>query len=371
MDLNTLWFILIGVLFVGFFILEGFDYGVGILLPFLGKNDTERRRIINTIGPVWDGNEVWLLTAGGAIFAAFPHWYATLFSGFYLALFLMLAALIVRGVAFEFRSKDRSPAWRATWDWMIFAGSAVPALLWGVALGNMLKGVPIDADQDLRRRVLQPAEPVRARARADDALAAFITHGAIFLHLKSTDPIKARALGATKKVGPAATVLVVAVRGRHLRLDRRLHAARHQPGPRRRSSRSSRCWRRARSCAADSMGWAFGMTCLAHRACDGHDLHGALSARHGLQPDPEWSLTIYNASSTPYTLRVMSIVAVHLRAARAGSTRGGPTGSSATGSVPRPSSSTRPRSCSRRGPDGGCRQQSPSGRWPGPSPCSS
>ena len=118
MDLNTLWFLLIGVLFTGFFVLEGFDYGVGILLPFLGKTDGERRRIINTIGPVWDGNEVWILTGGGAIFAAFPHWYATLFSGFYLALFLMLVALIVRGVAFEFRSKDEHPAWRATWDWI-------------------------------------------------------------------------------------------------------------------------------------------------------------------------------------------------------------------------------------------------------------
>ncbi len=110
MELNTLWFILVGVLFTGFFILEGFDYGVGILLPFLGKKDEERRQIINTIGPWWDGNEVWLLTAGGAMFAAFPHWYATLFSGFYLALFLMLLALIFRAVAFEYRSKDRDPA---------------------------------------------------------------------------------------------------------------------------------------------------------------------------------------------------------------------------------------------------------------------
>ncbi|MGD8896403.1 MAG: cytochrome d ubiquinol oxidase subunit II, partial [Acidobacteriota bacterium] len=127
MDLNTLWFVLIGVLFTGYFVLEGFDFGVGILLPFLGKTDSERRRIINTIGPVWDGNEVWILTGGGAIFAAFPHWYATLFSGFYLALFLILAALIVRGVAFEFRSKDQSPTWRATWDWMLFVGSLLPA----------------------------------------------------------------------------------------------------------------------------------------------------------------------------------------------------------------------------------------------------
>src|SRR3954453_17329896 len=113
MDLNVLWFLLITVLFTGFFFLEGFDFGVGMLLPFLGKNDAERRMVINSIGPFWDANEVWLLTAGGAMFAAFPDWYATLFSGFYLALMLMLLALIVRGVGFEFRSKHESPAWRS------------------------------------------------------------------------------------------------------------------------------------------------------------------------------------------------------------------------------------------------------------------
>ena len=146
MELQTVWFILIGILFTGFFLLEGFDYGVGILLPFLGKDDTDRRVIINSIGPFWDGNEVWLITAGGAMFAAFPNWYATLFSGFYLALVLMLVALIVRGVGFEFRSKDKHPAWRKLWDWVIFVGSLVPALLWGVAFANMVRGVPIDAD---------------------------------------------------------------------------------------------------------------------------------------------------------------------------------------------------------------------------------
>ena len=146
MDLQTVWFILIGVLFTGFFLLEGFDYGVGILLPFLGKDDTDRRVIINTIGPFWDGNEVWLIVAGGATFAAFPNWYATLFSGFYSALVLMLLALIVRGVGFEFRSKDKRPGWRTLWDWLIFAGSLVPALLWGVAFANIVRCVPIDAD---------------------------------------------------------------------------------------------------------------------------------------------------------------------------------------------------------------------------------
>lgn len=152
MDLNTLWFILIAILYIGFFVLEGFDFGVGMLLPFLSKHsnpqeqDRLRRAMINTIGPHWDANEVWLLTAGGATFAAFPHWYATLFSGFYFALFLLLAALIVRGVAFEFRSKDENPKWRRLWDTSIFLGSAVPALLLGVAFANLVRGVPIDAE---------------------------------------------------------------------------------------------------------------------------------------------------------------------------------------------------------------------------------
>src|SRR5512136_1229801 len=137
MTLNILWFVLVAVLFTGFFFLEGFDYGVGMLLPFLGKKDDERRAIINAIGPVWDGNEVWMITAGGALFASFPHVYATLFSGFYLALVLMLVALIVRGVAFEYRAKSENKTWRSFWDWAIFIGSLLPALLWGVAVGNL------------------------------------------------------------------------------------------------------------------------------------------------------------------------------------------------------------------------------------------
>jgi len=130
-DLNSLWFLLIAVLWMGYFFLEGFDFGVGILLPFVGRDDLDRRVAIRTIGPLWDGNEVWLIVAGGATSAAFPEWYATLFSGFYLPLFLILVALILRGVSFEFRARDRRPQWRAWWDRAIFFGSALPALLWG------------------------------------------------------------------------------------------------------------------------------------------------------------------------------------------------------------------------------------------------
>ena len=148
MELTTVWFILIAVLWMGYFLLEGFDFGVGILTRVLARDEAERRVLINTIGPVWDGNEVWLLVAGGATFAAFPEWYATLFSGFYLPLFVILVALICRNVAFEFRRKRSDETWRLWWDRAIFWGSLVPAVLWGVAFTNIVRGVPIDADME-------------------------------------------------------------------------------------------------------------------------------------------------------------------------------------------------------------------------------
>ncbi|MBL8117701.1 MAG: cytochrome d ubiquinol oxidase subunit II [Anaerolineae bacterium] len=192
MDLQTLWFVLIAVLFTGFLFLEGFDYGVGILLPFVAKKDQERRIVINSIGPVWDGNEVWLLTAGGAMFAAFPNWYATLFSGFYLALFLILVALIVRGVAFEFRSKDRSPRWRKLWDVAIFFGSFIPALLWGVAFGNILRGVAIDASMTYVGTFFDLLNPY-ALVGGLVTLTLFVVHGALFLELKTAGAVQRRA----------------------------------------------------------------------------------------------------------------------------------------------------------------------------------
>lgn len=143
MDLNTLWFALIAVLFAGFFLLEGFDYGVGILLPFVSKKDSDRRLVINSIGSVWDGNEVWMIGAGGAIFAAFPLWYATMFSGFYFALILILLAFGLRGVSIEFRSKSKFRRWRSFWDTCLFLSSSLLAILWGVFVGNLIRGVPI------------------------------------------------------------------------------------------------------------------------------------------------------------------------------------------------------------------------------------
>jgi cytochrome bd ubiquinol oxidase subunit II len=197
MDLQTIWFILIAVLFTGYFFLEGFDFGVGVLLPFVAKDDTDRRVVINSIGPVWDGNEVWLLTAGGAIFAAFPHWYATMFSGFYLALFLILMALIVRVVAFEFRSKLESPSWRRGWDSALFVGSLVPAVLWGVALTNIVHGVPINAQKMFTGDLFTLLNPY-ALLGGVVSLAVFTLHGALFLALKTTGEVSNRARAVSR-----------------------------------------------------------------------------------------------------------------------------------------------------------------------------
>ena len=210
--LPVLWFGLIGVLWVGYFVLEGFDFGVGILLPFLSRDDDDRRVVVNTIGPVWDGNEVWLLTAGGAMFAAFPGWYATLFSGFYLALFLILVALIIRGVAFEYRGKHDSVRWRAWWDRAIFAGSALPALLWGVAFANIVHGVPINADGNFTGTLLTLLNPY-ALVAGLTSLALFTLHGAIYLSLKTTGEMVERARAVARRLSVVSAALVFAFLG--------------------------------------------------------------------------------------------------------------------------------------------------------------
>ncbi|HEU0287060.1 MAG TPA: cytochrome d ubiquinol oxidase subunit II, partial [Nocardioidaceae bacterium] len=212
MELTTVWFILIAVLWVGYFVLEGFDFGVGVLLPVLGRNERERRVLINTIGPVWDGNEVWLIVAGGATFAAFPEWYATLFSGFYLPLLLILVALILRGVAFEFRGKRDDPQWRAWWDKAIFWGSLVPAVLWGVAFGNIVRGVPIDSDLEFSGNLFDLLNPY-ALLGGLTTLTLFVTHGAVFLALKTTGDVRMRANRLASRIGLVAAVVAVAFLG--------------------------------------------------------------------------------------------------------------------------------------------------------------
>jgi cytochrome d ubiquinol oxidase subunit II len=202
--LRVIWWLLLGVLLIGFAMTDGFDMGVGALLPFVGHNDVERRVVINTIGPVWEGNQVWFILGGGAIFAAWPPLYAISFSGFYLAMFAVLAALILRPVAFKYRSKRDSAAWRSGWDWALFVGGAVPALIFGVAVGNVLQGVPFNLTADLyplypgtfASKFIGLLNPF-ALLTGVVSLAMLLTHGAAWLALKADGQIagRARAIG--------------------------------------------------------------------------------------------------------------------------------------------------------------------------------
>jgi len=308
MDLNTIWFLLIATLFIGYFILEGFDFGVGILLPFLAKEDVERRMIINAIGPHWDGNEVWLITAGGAMFAAFPQWYATLFSSFYIALFLMLIALIIRGVAFEFRSKDESPRWRKFWDWAIFFGSIIPAFLWGVAFTNFIRGVPI-AENFTYVGNFWDLISTYSIIGGLVTLTGFILHGAIFLSLKMDEKLSERATQFAKKIWlPNLIIVVIFIVETYFFTDilQRLGV---NPGFVPMAAVLSLLavgWLVANKYA----GWAFIVNSLVI-------FFSASTIFIILYPrvlvssiNSALSLTIYNSASGPYTLKVMSIIAL-------------------------------------------------------------
>ncbi len=308
MILNNIWFLIIAFLFIGYFILEGFDFGVGILLPFVAKNDTERRMIINTIGPHWDGNEVWLITAGGALFAAFPHWYATLFSGFYIALFLLLAALILRGVAFEFRSKDENPKWRTFWDWMIFIGSFLPALLWGVALTNFIGGVPIGENFQYVGNFWDLIN-IYSIIGGLVSLTGFLLQGAIFLTLKLEKPFATRINKIARKIWiPNMIVIILFVIQTYFFTDI-LDQIGVNPGVIPIAailSLFSVGW----LVYQNQDGWAFFMNCLTI-------LFSTSTIFKILYPrvmvsniSPEFNLTIFNSASSPYTLKVMSIIAL-------------------------------------------------------------
>jgi cytochrome d ubiquinol oxidase subunit II len=303
MELTTVWFALIAVLWIGYFCLEGFDFGVGMLMPVLARNETERRVMINTIGPVWDGNEVWLLVAGGATFAAFPEWYATLFSGFYLPLLMILVALIVRGLSFEYRHKREEATWKARWDLAIIVGSVVPSVLWGVAFANIVAGVPIDADKEFTGSLLTLLNPFGLLGGLV-TLTLFAAHGAMFVALKTDGEIRHRARALAVRIGAVAAVLALVFLA----------------------------WTQARtgtgtslvvfSVAAISLlaglsaaragreGWAFTGTFLTI----GLAVAGLFLALFpDVMPsttDPAFSLTTTNAAATAYTLKVMTWVAV-------------------------------------------------------------
>ena len=209
MTLVEFWFLLIAVLWTGFFVLEGFDFGVGMLHGVVGKDDAERRAAINTIGPLWDGNEVWLIVAAAAIFAAFPGWYATMFSGFYLAFVLVLVALIVRGVSFEYRGKRDAARWRRTWDGLMVAGSVAAPLLIGVGLGDLLAGVPINSAQEFTGSLASLLQPYALLTGITVVLIS-VMHGATFLTLKTTGQMRERAAAIARRVAPATGAAVVA-----------------------------------------------------------------------------------------------------------------------------------------------------------------
>lgn len=299
MELTTVWFLLIAMLWIGYFVLEGFDFGVGMLIRVLGRNDRERRVVVNTIGPHFDGNEVWLITAGGATFAAFPEWYATLFSGFYLPLVLILVALIIRLVAIDYRSKRTDLVWRQRWDLAITGASAVPALLWGLAFGNILRGVPIDADAEYVGGLVNLLNPF-ALLTGLVTCSLFLTHGAVFVALKTDGVVRDRANSFAAKIGVAAAVLTIALalwlnlsQGSPVSWAATVVAAVGLLG-------GLAANRRGRE------GWAFVGTATAVAFL-------FITAFVVLFPNvmpsslnPKWSLTISNASSTPYTLTIMT-----------------------------------------------------------------
>ncbi|CAL9503994.1 Cytochrome bd-I ubiquinol oxidase subunit 2 [Streptomyces sp. enrichment culture] len=299
MELHDVWFVLIAVLWTGYFFLEGFDFGVGVLTRLLARDRPEKRVLINTIGPVWDGNEVWLLTAGGATFAAFPEWYATLFSGFYLPLLLILVCLIVRGVAFEYRVKRPEESWQRNWETAIFWTSLLPAFLWGVAFGNIVRGVKIDQDFNYAGGVLDLLNPY-ALLGGLVTLSLFTFHGTVFVGLKTVGEIRERARKLALRVGAVTTLLALAFllwtqadRGDGASLVAVVVAV-------------ASLVMALVAARAGREGWAFtlsGLTIVATVAML------FLTLFPNVMPstlNPDWSLTVTNASSSPYTLKIMT-----------------------------------------------------------------
>ncbi|MBG0853964.1 cytochrome d ubiquinol oxidase subunit II [Streptomyces spinoverrucosus] len=299
MELHDVWFVLIAVLWIGYFFLEGFDFGVGVLTKLLARNRPEKRVLINTIGPVWDGNEVWLLSAGGATFAAFPEWYATLFSGFYLPLLLILVCLIVRGVAFEYRAKRPEENWQRNWEHAIFWCSLIPAFLWGVAFGNIVGGVKIDRDFEYVGNLWDLLNPY-ALLGGLVTLTLFTFHGAVFTALKTVGDIRERARRLAFRVGLVTAALAVLF----------LLWTQIQSG----NGKSLVAMVVAVAALVVALlanqagreGWSFalsGVTIVAAVAML------FLSLFPNVMPsslNDGWSLTVTNASSSPYTLKIMT-----------------------------------------------------------------
>ncbi|WP_051715287.1 cytochrome d ubiquinol oxidase subunit II [Streptomyces bikiniensis] len=299
MELHDVWFVLIAVLWTGYFFLEGFDFGIGILTRLLARDRPEKRVLINTIGPVWDGNEVWLLTAGGATFAAFPEWYATLFSGFYLPLLLILVCLIIRGVAFEYRAKRPEENWQRNWEQAIFWTSLLPAFLWGVAFGNIVRGVKIDADMEYAGTFFDLLNPY-ALLGGLVTLTLFTFHGAVFAALKTVGDIRVRARVLALKLGlvTAAVALVFLIwtqahTGDASSFVAMVVAAVALVGA-------------ITAIRAGREGWSFALSGITIAASVAMLFLALFPDVMPSSLDPEWSLTVTNASSSPYTLKIMT-----------------------------------------------------------------
>ncbi len=299
MELHDVWFVLIAVLWIGYFFLEGFDFGVGVLTKLLARDRAEKRVLINTIGPVWDGNEVWLLTAGGATFAAFPEWYATLFSGFYLPLLIILVCLIIRGVAFEYRAKRPEENWQRNWEQAIFWTSLIPAFLWGVAFGNIVRGVKIDADMEYVGGFWELLNPY-ALLGGLVTFTLFTFHGAVFASLKTVGDIRARARALAFRLGLVTAVLALAFlvwtqldTGNGWSLAVMLVAVVALAGA-------------IAAIKAGREGWSFGLSGVTIAAAVAMLFLALFPNVMPSSLNPEWSLTVTNASSSPYTLKIMT-----------------------------------------------------------------
>ncbi|MET4053187.1 cytochrome d ubiquinol oxidase subunit II [Frigoribacterium sp. PvP054] len=303
MDLPTLWFVVLGFFFVGYFVLDGFDFGVGMSLPFLGRDDTDRRVLINTIGPVWDLNETWVIVAGAFLFAAFPEWYATLFSGFYLLMLLILLALIARGVSFEYRHQRPEASWKRRFDLMIVVGSAVPAFVWGLVFANVVQGVPLDAGHDYTGTVLDLLNPY-ALLGGLTTLLLFFTHGVVFVTLKTEGEIRERA----RRLAVRAGVVTIVVAAGFLALTSLMHGT---------LASTVLSAVAAVSLIASFVanlrgreGRSFGLMAVTIALAVASLFAALFPAVMPASNDPANSLTIANASSSTYTLTIMSWVAL-------------------------------------------------------------
>ncbi len=308
MWLRELWFVLVGILFTGYFILDGFDYGVGMLHPFINRTDTERRASLSAIGPIWSANEVWLVAAGGALFAAFPIWYATMFSGFYLALILILLGLIVRGVGIEYRSHDKSPKWRAMWDWLIFAGSFLVTALWGMAFANLIRGVPITRHKIYVGNFGTLFNSFSLWAALTFVLV-FLVQGGSYLAIKGNPNSRRQGRRmASKMVWPAALVLAIWF----IWMDRLPSAAGHVDtvvvllqGLAVLSLLLGRI-----ASYFTKYGIAFILSSVSIAATTLGQFRILFPRVMVSSINPHFSLTIYNASSVTYTLQIMSVTAL-------------------------------------------------------------